>query len=185
MVIGLISVLMFIVLISKSLTFSPEFNSLVIIMVKLEEVIEGHEDFSDGEPSDNDSNYSSDDSDSEDLEESILERVLALRDIIPEDTRESLSNKISTIMSFGVKSARLIGNGAWILTTSALLIFMPLAYEIEREHAFDQMENEQLMGQGGNPYGQPGQPGQSGQPGQQPMPPGQHQPRGGLIPPGF
>ncbi|GES93673.1 mitochondrial import translocase, subunit Tom22 [Rhizophagus clarus] len=132
-------------------------------MVKLEEVIEGHEDFSDGEPSDNDSNYSSDDSDSEDLEESILERVLALRDIIPEDTR----------------------NGAWILTTSALLIFMPLAYEIEREHAFDQMENEQLMGQGGNPYGQPGQPGQSGQPGQQPMPPGQHQPRGGLIPPGF
>jgi hypothetical protein len=38
------------------------------------------------------------------------------------------------------------------------------------------------MGQGGNPYGQPGQP---GQPGQQPMPPGQHQPRGALIPPGF
>ncbi|CAB4411871.1 unnamed protein product [Rhizophagus irregularis] len=152
-------------------------------MVKLEEVIEGHEDFSDGEPSDNDSNYSTDDSDSEDLEESILERILALRDIIPEDTRESISNKISTIMSLGVRSARLIGNGAWILTTSALLIFMPLAYEIEREHAFDQaysqMENDQLMGQGGNPYGQPGQPGQ------QPMPPGQHQSRGALIPPGF
>jgi len=153
-------------------------------MVKLEEVTEGHEDFSDGEPSDNDSNYSTDDSDSEDLEESILERILALRDIIPEDTRESISNKISTIMSFGVKSARLLGNGAWILTTSALLIFMPLAYEIEREHTFDQaysqMENEQLMGQGGNPYGQPGQPGQ-----QQSIPPGQHQPRGALIPPGF
>jgi len=150
-------------------------------MVKLEEVTEGHEDFSDGEPSDNDSNYSTDDSDSEDLEESILERILALRDIIPEDTRESISNKISTIMSFGVKSARLLGNGAWILTTSALLIFMPLAYEIEREHTFDQaysqMENEQLMGQGGNPYGQPGQ--------QQSIPPGQHQPRGALIPPGF
>jgi len=156
-------------------------------MVKLEEVTEGHEDFSDGEPSDNDSNYSTDDSDSEDLEESILERILALRDIIPEDTRESISNKISTIMSFGVKSARLLGNGAWILTTSALLIFMPLAYEIEREHTFDQaysqMENEQLMGQGGNPYGQPGQPGQPGQ--QQSIPPGQHQPRGALIPPGF
>lgn len=52
-------------------------------------------------------------------------------------------------MSLGVRSARLIGNGAWILTTSALLIFMPLAYEIEREHAFDQaysqMENDQLV----------------------------------------
>lgn len=35
------------------------------------------------------------------------------------------------------------------------------------------------MGQGGNPYGQPGQPGQ------QPMPSGQHQSRGALIPPGF
>uniref|UniRef100_A0A1D1XPG2 Mitochondrial import receptor subunit tom22 n=1 Tax=Anthurium amnicola TaxID=1678845 RepID=A0A1D1XPG2_9ARAE len=155
-------------------------------MVKLEEVTEGHEDFSDGETSDNDSNYSSDDSDSEDLEESILERILALRDIMPEDTRESISNKISTIMSFGVKSARFLGNGAWILTTSALLIFMPLAYEIEREHAFDQaysqMENEQLMNQGNNPYGQPGQP---VQPGQQSIPPGQHQPRGALIPPGF
>jgi import receptor subunit TOM22 len=52
-------------------------------------------------------------------------------------------------MRFGVRSARFLGNGAWILTTSALLIFMPLAYEIEREHAFDQaysqMENEQQL----------------------------------------
>ena len=112
------------------------------------QVTEGHEDFSEGELSDNDSNYSTDDSDSNE-EESILERILALRDIIPEDTRESIANNISTVMSFGARSARLLGNGAWILTTSALLIFMPLAYEIEREYAYDQaysqMENERLV----------------------------------------
>ncbi len=74
-----------------------------------------------------------------------MERLCALRDIIPLDTRESIANNISTVISFGVRSARLLGNGAWILTTSALLVVFPLLIEIDRENAITQMENEQMV----------------------------------------
>ncbi|CAG8548117.1 334_t:CDS:2 [Diversispora eburnea] len=147
-------------------------------MVKLEEVADDHES-TDDESSDNETASSVSSGSSSDYEESVFERVLALRDIIPEDTRESISNNVSTLMSFGAKTARFLGNTFWVLTTTALILVMPLALEIEKESAIIQMENEQkamMGGQTGNPYGQPGDsPGQPSQPQQQPR----------LIPPGF
>ncbi|CAI2180636.1 19592_t:CDS:2 [Funneliformis geosporum] len=152
-------------------------------MVKVEEITEDYDDDHQSE----DSNFTTDDSDSEDdfEDETWIERIRALRDIVPTDTRESITYNISSIMSFGVRSARFLGNGAWILTTSALLVVFPLLIEIGRESAINQMESEQMLNQG-DPYGQPGQPGQPLPPGQH-LQPGQHQaqPRGALIPPGF
>ncbi|CAG8472029.1 8447_t:CDS:2, partial [Funneliformis mosseae] len=125
-------------------------------MVKVEEITEDYDDDHHSE----DSNFTTDDSDSEDdfEEETWIERIRALRDIIPTDTRDSISYKISSMMSFGVRGARFLGNGAWVLTTSALLVVFPLLVEIGRESAINQMESD--------PYGQPGQP----------LPPGQHLP---------
>ncbi|CAG8443616.1 6191_t:CDS:2 [Acaulospora morrowiae] len=145
-------------------------------MVKLEEVSEEHE-FTD-EEEDNESISSADSGSSEEYQESFIERILALRDIIPEDTRESISNNVSTIVHIGAKSARFLGNAFWVLTTSALILVMPLALEIEREHTIIQMENEQkalMGGQPGVPYDQSGSLGQHSQ--------SQQQPR--LVPPGF
>ena len=89
------------------------------------------------------STYSTDSENSDDYEESVLERLWALRDIIPQDTRESISSNVSRAWNYGWRGASLVGNTLWVLTTTALLLVMPLALEIQREQAFVQMENEQ------------------------------------------
>ncbi|CAG8707815.1 12235_t:CDS:2, partial [Ambispora leptoticha] len=113
-------------------------------MVKLEEIHDEdalHDD--EEEISDNDSTYSTDSAASNDYEESIIERIWALRDIIPQETRESISTNVSRVWNFGWRGANFVGNTLWVLTTTALLLVMPLALEIEREAAIVQMENEQ------------------------------------------
>ncbi|CAG8484142.1 19004_t:CDS:2 [Dentiscutata erythropus] len=133
-------------------------------MVEVQEVPEGHE-FSDN--SDNESTSSLESGSSEEPE-SLSERLAALRDIIPEETRDSITNNVSSIMRFGVNSARFLGNVFWVLTTSAIILIMPLALELEREHQIIQLENEQkalMSGQSSNPYGQSSNPyGQSSNP---------------------
>ncbi|CAJ0833549.1 13936_t:CDS:2 [Entrophospora sp. SA101] len=113
-------------------------------------VDDDHEDFSDEEEID-DSDESGDDDDDEsgddddEYDESIFERIIALRDIIPAETRESISNNISTVLRFGARSAKFLGNTFWVVTTSALLLIMPLAFEIERENFLTQMEADQVI----------------------------------------
>ncbi|CAG8571932.1 258_t:CDS:2 [Paraglomus brasilianum] len=148
-------------------------------MVELEEVLEDHEEAVSDEQSDSSSEGSNSD---DDFEESFVERVKALRDIVPQDTRESIVGNISSVFRVGWQGATWIGKVMWVLTTSALLVVMPLALEIEREQALIQLENEQKAMQSGSPYGQPGQPSQPGQAGQ----PGLSTPPiGGYVPPGY
>ncbi|KAG9302929.1 hypothetical protein G9A89_022346 [Geosiphon pyriformis] len=135
-------------------------------MVKLEEIAEGQEIQEEEGLSDAASNYSSDSGASE-YEESILERLWALRDMIHQDTRESISNNVTRVWSYGMRSASFLGNTLWVLTTSAIILVLPLAIELEREQAIMHMENEQkaLMNQqpthAYNSSGQPQQPGRA------------------------
>ncbi|OZJ02304.1 hypothetical protein BZG36_05195 [Bifiguratus adelaidae] len=127
-----------------------------------------------------DSDYS-DYSDSEDdhVEESLLDRVYALRDMIPLEQRTAFANASSTAFSYGRTGVQWLGKGAWVVTTSMLLLVLPLALEIEKEAALVQYEKEAMQQQQGaqqmltpNIYGQPQ--------------PGQPQPQGGkVVPPGF
>ncbi|CAG8529968.1 22368_t:CDS:2 [Cetraspora pellucida] len=147
-------------------------------MVEVQEVPEGHDEYSD-EHSDNDDTSSLDSGSSEEPE-SLSERLAALRDIVPEETRESIANNVSTLAGFGLKTARFLGNVFWVLTTSAIILVLPLALELEKEHQIIQLENEQkalMSGQPSNPYGQPGQISPFGAPGQ----PQQQR----MLPPGF
>ncbi|KAF7768177.1 hypothetical protein Agabi119p4_7420 [Agaricus bisporus var. burnettii] len=110
------------------------------------------------------------------VEESLFDRVAALVDIVPPTTRHSISSKISKTASFIKKGGKVAGNIVWVVTTSALLVALPLALSLEDEAKLVAQEKEMLeQQQGAQQMLAP------------PMyPPGssQQQPKA-LVPPGF
>ncbi|KAH8555710.1 mitochondrial outer membrane translocase complex, subunit Tom22 [Umbelopsis sp. PMI_123] len=139
-------------------------------MVKLEEVSPDHIDEIEVlSEDDNYSDYSDSDID-DDEEESILDRIAALKDIIPQKQRDRLSSGFTTLSSWSKTGATFVGKSAWVITTSMLLLVLPLALEIEKEQALVAYEKEALQQQGaaqqminpGAPFGQP--QAQQGQP---------------------
>ncbi|KAF9562122.1 mitochondrial import receptor protein [Mortierella antarctica] len=137
-------------------------------MVKLEEVSLDHVE--EEEYTDASSVYSSDeDEDDVDNIESILDRVWALQDVIPAKTRKSIKDKCSSIYGWGKTSANFLGNSAWVLTTSALLLVLPLMIELEHEQGL--IEYEKMQQQSNQMLSQP-----AGQ---------QKKQASGIVPPGF
>ncbi|KAI0042473.1 mitochondrial import translocase subunit Tom22 [Auriscalpium vulgare] len=108
------------------------------------------------------------------VDESLLDRLAALKDIVPPTTRHSISTKISSTASFLKKGSKIAGNLIWVVTTSALLIGLPLALSLEDEAKVVAQEKELLAQQQGaqqvSLYPSSPQPGGS---------------QGGLVPPGF
>jgi len=108
--------------------------------------------------------------------ESLFDRLSALVDIIPPTTRHAISTRISKTASLIHRGSKLAGNIVWVVTTSALLVGLPLALALEDEAKIVQQERELLAQQQGQqmltssgPFGVPPAPG-----GQQ-----------GIVPPGF
>jgi len=111
-------------------------------------------------------------------EETIYERIVALKDIVPPSTRHTISTKFSTASSFIKRGGKILGNVVWIITTSALLVGLPLALSLEDEAKIVAQEKEMVAQQqgaqqmmGGSMY---------------PAPPGSttQQPKA-IVPPGF
>ena len=84
-----------------------------------------------------------------DGEESFYERIVALADIIPPSTRQSISSKFSSTAGALKTTGKVVGNLVWIVTTSALLIGLPLALVLEDEAKIVQQEKEMLAQQQG------------------------------------
>jgi import receptor subunit TOM22 len=59
--------------------------------------------------------------------ESFFDRVAALVDIVPPTTRHLISERVAKTASVVKRGTKLAGNLVWILTTSALLVALPLA----------------------------------------------------------
>ncbi|CAO3676695.1 unnamed protein product [Umbelopsis vinacea] len=99
-----------------------------------------------------------------------MNRIAALKDIIPQKQRDSLSYGFTKLSSWSKTGATFVGKSAWVITTSMLLLVLPLALEIEKEQALVAYEKEALQQQGaaqqmmnpGAPFGQP--QAQQGQP---------------------
>ncbi|KAJ2752493.1 mitochondrial import receptor subunit Tom22 [Coemansia nantahalensis] len=89
------------------------------------------------------------------LDESLLERLVALRDIIPARHQQAIARAASTVGFWGEMGARLAGKLAWVFTTSALLVVFPLALEGDRDKMMQQWEAEQMQQPGGALPGQP------------------------------
>jgi len=83
------------------------------------------------------------------VDESLLDRLAALKDIVPPTTRHSLTSKLSNTASFLKRTTKIAGNVIWVVTTSALLIGLPLALILEDEAKVVAQENEMLAQQQG------------------------------------
>jgi import receptor subunit TOM22 len=83
------------------------------------------------------------------VEESFFDRVAALKDIVPPTTRHSIATRVSKTASFVKRSGKLLGNVIWVVTTTTLLIGLPLALIIEDESKAEAQEREMLEQQQG------------------------------------
>lgn len=82
-------------------------------------------------------------------EENLYDRISALVDIVPPSTRHSISTKVSKAASFVKASGKIIGNIVWVVTTSALLVGLPLALSLEDEAKIVAQEREMMAQQQG------------------------------------
>ncbi|KAH9060482.1 mitochondrial import translocase subunit Tom22 [Lactarius vividus] len=114
-------------------------------------------------------------------DESILDRISALKDIVPPTTRHSILSKVSRTASLFKRTTKIAGNVIWVVTTSALLIGLPLALILEDEAKVVAQENEMSAQQQG------AQQMVSGSSLYPPSPNAQKQGSGqqALVPPGF
>lgn len=117
-------------------------------MAVLEEIVDSKvlvediDSFSDDDLHSQSDSLSEAGSDEEILEESMLERLQALRDIVSEEHREKLWGAWNRVYNKGAQLSCLLGNTMWVLSTSALLVVLPLAIEMEREQFYLQQEME-------------------------------------------
>ncbi|WWC86693.1 uncharacterized protein L201_001570 [Kwoniella dendrophila CBS 6074] len=95
------------------------------------------------------SNFSEEIDNEDDLfnpnDETLYERIQALKDIIPPQTRSKLYSNYQTTKSWTLWSIQSTGTLAWWISTSALLVGLPLALAIEDETRIVQQEREMQM----------------------------------------
>lgn len=137
-------------------------------MVRVQEVSEDVDAWSsassDAGLDDNDSQLSQDEHDElvqldanyDPSKETFAERIAALKDMVSPTTRQNIASAAAETTGWVKWSLFKAGNVAWIATTSALLVGLPLLLSIEGEAALVQQEKEYLAQPGAqNPYGVP------------------------------
>jgi import receptor subunit TOM22 len=77
-------------------------------------------------------------------QETFAERFYALKDMVSPSTRAAVSDAADSTLAWTKWTANKVGNAAWIVTTSALLVGLPLLLSIEGEGALVQQEKEYL-----------------------------------------
>ncbi|KAI1991017.1 mitochondrial import receptor subunit Tom22 [Ophidiomyces ophidiicola] len=89
-------------------------------------------------------------------EETLLERLAALQDIISPSSRRKISNVFSSVTSFTKSTFSFGGKTLWVVSTSAFLLGVPWALALAEEQQYVQMEREQGMIKGANEMLTPG-----------------------------
>ena len=123
-------------------------------MVEFEEIKDEHYEDEDGFVDDDDDEYSDtssvhDDDDDEGIEgESILDRIVALKDIIPQQQRLAISKAVSRTVSLGSMATYIGGKAVYIAITSILMLGIPYALAVEEEKAISEQERQMQMQQG-------------------------------------
>ncbi|KAI9730979.1 MAG: mitochondrial import receptor protein [Cirrosporium novae-zelandiae] len=142
-------------------------------MVKLTEVEDEHfqqtqpgpqEDDSDAY-TDTDSSLSSEEEDSDaetshPLEETLFDRLLALKDMIPPKARNTISSTTASLTSITKSTLSFSGKAMWVLGTSVLLIGVPYGLAYIEEQQMVEMEREQRSREMGAEVLTPGAQGQ-------------------------
>ena len=82
--------------------------------------------------------------------ESIKDRVLALRDMLPPSTRRRIVSSYETVKGYAWYGLTLSGKTAWVISTSALLLGVPFILAVVEEQQVVEAEKEQRMREMGN-----------------------------------
>ena len=91
-------------------------------------------------------------------DETLGDRLYALRDMVSPATRQKIAATWNTTTSWTFWGGKLAGNAVWVVTTSALLVVLPLALSIENESMLIQQEGELLAQQQGQQQVRPAEP---------------------------
>lgn len=124
-------------------------------MVTLTEVEDEHFQAGQVGPEVDDDDYTdteseiSNESDYDPSEETLAERLYALRDIVPPTTRSWISGHVNSITSTAWSVLSFSGKGAWVITTSALFFGVPFALSFAEDQQLTAMEQEYNMRQAG------------------------------------
>ena len=123
-------------------------------MVEFEEIKDEHYEGDDGFV-DDDGDYSdcSSESDIEEDEaniqnESIFDRIAALKDIIPAHQRDFITRTVSKTFSYGNMATFIGGKAIYIIMTSILMAGIPFALTLEEERMISEQEKQMQMQQG-------------------------------------
>ncbi|KAI5457716.1 mitochondrial outer membrane translocase complex, subunit Tom22 [Mariannaea sp. PMI_226] len=103
----------------------------------------------------------SNESDYDPSEETLAERLYALRDIVPPTTRSWVSSRVNYVTSTAWNVISFSGKGAWVITTSALFFGVPFALSFAEDQQLTAMEQEYNMRQAGGELLTAGTEGQS------------------------
>ncbi|MCJ1359689.1 MAG: mitochondrial import receptor protein [Icmadophila ericetorum] len=90
------------------------------------------------------------------LQESLSDRIYALKDILPPSTRRRITTTVSTASSYLKGGLLLGGKTMWVISTSALLIGVPWLLAFAEEQQMVEMEKEQRMREMSNELLTPG-----------------------------
>ena len=82
-------------------------------------------------------------------DESFFDRVVALKDMVPPTTRHNIATTFAQTASYFKRGSKIIGNIVWVVTTSALLVALPLSLILEDENKVMAQEKEMLEQQQG------------------------------------
>lgn len=78
-------------------------------------------------------------------EESLADRLYALRDIVPPTARGWISSKVNSVVGFGSSSVWFAGKALWAISSTALLLGVPFAICVTEEQQVMAMEQEYKM----------------------------------------
>lgn len=134
-------------------------------MVKVTPVKENEEQFGASDKaeayvSDSDSGASDNEfDDDEDFEygnESLYDRLVALKDVVPPQYRSQISNTFGSTYSAVASAFSFSGQALWVITTSSILLGVPLSLSILSEQQLIEMEKEMKLNQSTNELLAPG-----------------------------
>lgn len=114
------------------------------------------DEFTDTDSSESDSDNEEYDDQEDILNETIADRIIALKQIVPPSYRGQIENVSNSITALAKRSGSFVGNSLWILTTSSLLLGVPLALSIISEQQLIEMEREMKLSQSTNEVLAPG-----------------------------
>jgi import receptor subunit TOM22 len=79
--------------------------------------------------------------------ESLADRLYALRDMLPPRARRALTRGASATVSAAKTTAGFGGRALWVISTSALLLGLPLALAMAEEQEIEAQEQQAKMAQ--------------------------------------